>query len=495
MTRGALPAALALLQVAVLACGSETRTDRLLAGGGPAGGGPAGGGPAVSGPAVSGPMVLVTLSGLRPDVVGALRGDAQWTPHIDAFAREADWVGTAVVASSAPAVSLVSLMTGVSPWQHQVLSHTGTPPRPGTAMLAQALGGAGYRATARVPLDYDLQIYGLLEGFDEVAEIEPIVEAAAALEALIDGPELLWLHLREANVAYRRRDVELPRLAERSAGLPWRIEAWRLLSYADPTVPMPAEERAAAWQLFCHEVAWADYQVGELLRALRESGQWDRAWVVLTATQGTELGEHDQALYAQNLGRETIEVPLIIKLPRSFRRSLAVPEGQRVSQIRLWATLIEAAGGRAAAVHAPSLFQPVDPPLVSELYQRNGTNEFSLVRGDLQLIWSTRFAPEEPEFYFAQLEVNGGRPPLTEPARAILDRLEQAFRRTAPLSGPIGGEIPALRLERWTEDGAVKVEDHVRARELAALLSRTWRRYVDRERTPEEESALSGSSR
>lgn len=469
---------MALLQLALLACSSETPADRGASGG----------------PTASAPIVLVTLSGLRPDIVGALRGDARWTPHIDDLAGEADWVGTAVVASSAPAVSLVSLMTGVSPWQHQVLSHTGTAPRPGTVTLPQALAGAGHRSTAYVPLGYDLRSYGLLEGFDVVAEIEPIASAAAALAEAGGGPELFWFHLPEANVALQRRDVELPRLAERSAGLPWRIEAWRLLSYADPEVPMPAEERAAAWQLFCHEVAWADHQVGALLRALRESGQWDRAWVVLTATQGLELGEHDQALYAQNLGRETIEVPLIIKLPRSLRHRLAVPQSQRVSQLRLWTTLVEAAGGHAAAVHAPSLFRPVDPPIVSELYQRDGFNELSLVRGDLQLIWSTRFAPAEPEFYFAQLAVNGGRPPLTEPPRVILDRLEQVFERTPPLSGQVHGE-PSLRLERWTANGTVEVEDHERARELAGALYKRWRRHVDRERTPWEESALNGSSR
>ncbi len=452
-------------------------------------------GRAAIGPAGSGAIVLVTLSGLRPDVVGALGGEGGWTPHLDTFARDADWVGTTVVASSAPAVSVVSLMTGVTPWQHQVLSHTPAAPRPGLPLLAQALSRTGYRTAARVPLDYDLDRFGLLEGFDEVAEIEPIRASAAVLESAIDGPVLSWFHLREANVAYQRRDAELPRLATRSAGLPRRINAWRLLSYADPRRPWPAAERAVAWELFRHEVAWADHQVGELLAALRASGGWDRSWVVLTATQGSEFGEHGQALYAQNLGRESIEVPLMIKLPQSLRGMLAVPEDRRVSQPRLWATLVEAAGGRPAPVHVPSLFRPVEPPIVSELYQRNGVNDHSLLVGDLQLIWTTRFAPEEPEFYAAQLALNGGRPPLSEPAGAVLGRLEQAFRQTPPLSGPVGGEPPVLRLERWTQDACVPIEDPERARELAGLLQRRWRRFVDRERTPDEESALSAADR
>ncbi len=481
----------------LLACGSEPRLS-------PEGTGDAGraglGDPderttGGSGQSVAfrGPIILITLSGLRPDVVGALGGaPAAWTPNIDAFAGEADWIGTAVVASSAPAVALVSLMTGVSPWHHQVLTHTPTSPRPGIPLLAEVLGLAGYRTSARIPLEYDLDRFGLLEDFDDIAEIEPIDEATSVLSDLGEStPALYWFHLREANVSFERRDAELPRLASRVAGLPNRIQARMLLQYADPRLPLPAEERAVAWELFCHEVAWADQQAGRILAALRASGQWDNAWVVLTASQGMELGEHSQVLFAQNLGRESIEVPMVIKVPQIMGESLAVTDRERVSQLRLWATLIEGSGERPEPVRAPSLFRAVEPSIVSELYQRNGVNEFSLLEGDHQLLWTTRFAPSEPEYYYAQMASRGGRPPLSEPTRHILGRLQRAFENTLPLSGPEGGPPPRLRIERWTEAGVTRVEDRARAEALAVKLHRRWLRHVDRERTPKEESALS----
>ncbi len=372
-------------------------------------------------------------------------------------------------------------------------------------MLAEVLGNAGYRTSARIPLEYYLDRYGLFGGFEDIAGIEPIDEATSMISGLSEStPGLHWFHLREANATFERRDAELTRLASRAAGLPHRIQARRLLHYADPRMPLPAGERAVAWELFCHEVAWADQQVGQILAALRASGQWDNSWVVLTASQGIELGEHSQVLYAQNLGRESIEVPLMIKLPKIRRGALKVSDRVRVSQLRLWATLVEGGGERPVPVRAPSLFQAVDPPIVSELYQRNGVNEFSLLVDDLQLLWSTRFAPSEPEFYFAQLALRGGRPPLSEPARHILDRLGHAFEHALPLSGlsprrgedePGGGPPPILRLERWTETGVARVEDRARAETLAIELRRRWLRYVDRERTPKEESALSASSR
>ncbi|MCP3959858.1 MAG: sulfatase-like hydrolase/transferase [bacterium] len=445
--------------------------------------------------------MLLTFSALRTDYVGALGAEDSWTPHIDTFAAEADWVGTAVAPTSAPASSLVSLMTGASPWRHQVLSQKPALPRPGMPLLQQALETAGYHCQARVPIAYDLQRFGLLEGFDDVAEIEPASETSRELEGLGRERVFYWLHLREANVAYQRRDAALPRLRERSAGLPPQIENWRVLAYADPDTPLPEAEETALRELFGHEVAWADHQAGKLLDGLRASAGWDDLLVIVTATQGTEIGEHGQVLYGQNLGRESIEVPLMIKLPRGLDRDLAVDTGGRVGLTRLWSTLGDAVGLRPTPAQAPSLLRVGEQPILSELYLRNGTNQFSLLDGDLQLLWSTRFAPAEPEFYLAQLAASGGRPPLSEPARVVLDRLDRAFRRTPPLSGPagagpagagpVGAEPPELRLERWTRDGVTRVENPDRARQMAGELRRRWLLFIDREQSPEEEWALS----
>ena len=434
------------------------------------------------------PIVLVTLSALRPDYVHALGGPAIWTPHLDAIAQEAEWVGTTVVASSAPAVSLMSLMTGVSPWQHQVLSHDPATPRAGISLLAEALNQAGYRTAARVPLVYELYRYGIFQGFEDIAEVDPVDETASSLDRL-DGPGFLWFHLREANFDLHRRDAQLPRLAARSSDLPPRLESRRLLPYADPELAMPAELQSMAKELFGHEVAWADQQIGAIASALRTSGHWNRAWFVVTASQGMEMGEHAQALYAQNLGRETIEVPLVIKAPEGW--SGAFTDARRVSQKRLWSTLVEAAGEQADLLREPSLFRDADAPILSELYQRNGVNEFSLLDGDLQLIWRTRFADPEPEFYLAQYSLRGGQVPLSESSRQIFGRLGDAFRRTRPLSGPTGGPPPELRLERWTETGVEPQAQPERATAMAIELRRRWLRYVDRERTPGQESTLS----
>jgi len=439
-------------------------------------------------------IVLITLSGLRPDSVGALGAEELKTPFIDALAAEADWVGTSVVASSAPVASLASLMTGLSPWHHQALGHSRGRLREELLSLAQALRLGGYSTFARIPLVYDLGRFGLLQGFDQIADAEPMDKTVAFLRGMSNAPALYWLHLREANVTFERRDAAIPRLGAKAVDLPAKIIAPELWPYADPQKSLPEPLSSAARELFQHEVAWADHQVGQLLQAVRDSGHWERSWIIVTATQGMEFGEHGQILFSQNLGRESIEVPLVIKAPLSRRDSLRAPSDFAVGQTRLWSTLVEAGGGTTAPAHAPSLFQSTTLPIVSELYMRNGVSLFSLVDRDIQVVQASRFASEEPEFYLAQLAASGGHPELSEPAAATLGRLQNAFDNTRPFSGLFRGNSDST-LERWTLDGVEPFEDP----ELQATMSRALRRKVralaGSERTPTEESALSGSAR
>ena len=85
---------------------------------------------------------------------------------------------------------------------------------------------------------------------------------------------------------------------------------------------------------------------------------------------------------------------------------------------------------------APSLFRPAPAAVLSELYLTNGANQFSLVDGDDQLIWVSRFAPPQPEYYQARYEGLGGNPepPLTEPASPRCCTIASCSRLSCPWS-------------------------------------------------------------
>jgi len=442
-----------------------------------------------------GPIVLVTLDALRADVVGALGGAPGLTPHLDGLMAEADWAGRGIAPAGSAAPALASLLTGLRPWQHQAL-------HPGQAVLApelltlpEALAPAGYTAAAFTGGYWATARFGYAQGF---TQLESLRQGKAAIDALtqLEGPRFVWIHLPEPETPYIRRERMRDRVARLGGlprALPARIERAQLEPYFDPARPLPPAKLRRFRAMYRLNVAWADERLGRLLAALRASGQWDRTLLVVSANHGTELGEYGQILQGGSLGRRLIEVPLAVKLPRGSERRIAPPRAERVATARIWATLVEAAGVVPPPAVAPSLFrQGVPAGALSELYLGNGTNQFSWVEGDDQLLWESRFAPAEPEYHRARLElvVAPPRVPSGEPPARLMGRLAAAFAAAPPLTGPRAAR-PRLVLERWDASprGSQPVREPARAAMLARRLAAAWNAFLPTELPPGRELA------
>lgn len=432
--------------------------------------------------------MLITLDSLRADVVEALGGEPGLTPRIDELIREADWAGTAIASSSWEAPTLATLFTGLRPWQHQVLHQGHARLSPALITLAEALQAVGHETTGIWSSTWYDPKLGFNQGFDVFQHYGKGIRAAERLRGLGSSRQLVWVHLPAPAAPYVRRTALLPRLGRMPPQLPRKVLPMQLERWYDPATPLPRNQRRRLWAMYCLNVAWADEQLGRLLDALRASGEWDHTLLVVTANHGEEFGEKGQILHGGNLGRQLLEVPLIVKLPVGFERTIRVPKRQRVAASRVWATLIEAAGGEIPPAAAPSLFRDAAVPAVSELYLSNGTNSFSLVDGDLQLLWESRFAPPEPDYFLARLAFKSGeaRARLQESPKAVFARLGNAFAEVSPLHGT---EEPRLSLERWGDRGSRPVDDPAKAREMAERLARAWAAFVPEERAPAREMA------
>ncbi len=436
--------------------------------------------------------MLITFDSLRADVVGNLGGEPGLTPNLDALFRGASWAGRAIAPSSLGVSSMASLFTGLRPWQHQVLHDRQSHLSKALLTLPEALKAAGY-ATAGFSAETSYsKVFGYDQGFDQLEELEKGTAAIDRLKAL-RGRQFVWIHIPEPAAPYLRRPNFEDRVDVKGLDLPPRLQPNELAPFFDPAVPLPPELRQRFWAMYRLNVAFADDRLGHFLQALRESGQWDRTLLVVTSTHGEELGEKHQILNGGNLGRQLLEVPLAVKLPAGSSPKIAVPENQRPAAARIWATLVEAAGGEVPPAASPSLFHELrgaPASVVSELYFTNGTNQFSLLDGDDQLLRESRFAPPQPEYYRARLaEMGGGnaalaRSLLSEPPEAIFGRLLAAFRSTLPFTGQ---GAPKLALERWRAGpgaGSVAVADPRRTAELARLLTQRWNEFLPGETTP-----------
>jgi arylsulfatase A-like enzyme len=442
--------------------------------------------------------VLITFDSLRADVVGALGGEPRLTPNLDALLRGADWGGRAVAPSSLGAAAMASLFTGLRPWQHQVLHDRQAHLSKALLTLPEALKAAGYTTAGFSGETSYSRDFGYDQGFDQLEALEKGTAAIGRLKAL-HGRQFVWIHIPEPAAPFLRRPNFEDRIDLRGLDLPARVQPNELAPYFDPAVPLPPALRQRFWAMYRLNAAFADDRLGYFLQALRQSGQWDRTLLVVTSTHGEELGEKHQILDGGNLGRQLLEVPLAVKLPalpaseRGLR--IAAPKTERPATARIWATLVEAAGGEAPPAVAPSLFHTLhgaSAAVLSELYFTDGTNQFSLLDGDDQLLRESRFAPPQPEYYRARLAEMGrgnaevARSLLSEPPEAIFGRLLAAFRSTLPFTGR--GE-PKLALERWGKgSGTEPVSDPRRKAELARLLIQRWNEFLPGETTPEAEA-------
>jgi arylsulfatase A-like enzyme len=153
-------------------------------------------------------------------------------------------------------------------------------------------------------------------------------------------------------------------------------------------------------------VAYTDRELGRLLDALRSDGALERTLVAVTSDHGEEFGEHGEWGHVQ-LHRETLRVPLILRLPGDAPGGGRVVEG-RAGLVDLHATLLAAAG---LAPQPHSTGRDLGPALasgrVTERPRFASTNEHlslepgrypwrrSVRRGDRALLVRTFPGPEE----------------------------------------------------------------------------------------------------
>lgn len=441
----------------------------------------------------SGPIILITLEGLRPDAVGGLGGSAGLTPNLDHLIAEASWAGRAVAASSWLIPSAAALLTGLKPWQHQTITASSKELRHELITLAEALKARGYRTRAYHDSNSLTSESGFGQGFDALRALRRGQRAVEDLRNLKPQQEFIWIHLLQPAPPFSRREAGDLTFADAPPNLPRRIGPLPLETHFDPSVPLPAETRAVFWAMYRYNVVQADALLGRLFKALESKGRAADALLAVTSLDAFELGEHGQVGQGGNLGRTEIEVPLILKLPAALGRRIEPAPSEHVALSRLWATLVEAAGGEAPPSVAPSLFRPGARGILSELYLDAGTNEFSYLEGDLQLRWRQPFAATPKTYYRSRLAavISPRGSPERAQFRQLIAGLEEEFRAVPPLSG--SGLPRTLLLERWGKAGGTeRLEDPGLAARQAARLRREFLLFVGDERSVSAERRRAG---
>src|ERR1035438_48734 len=203
-------------------------------------------------------VVLITIDTLRPDHLGCYGYKSIKTPNIDALAAEGTRFDHAFAVVPVTLPSHSSMLTGTYPMLSGMHDFSANKLSPQQPTLASVLKQAGYQTGAVVAAAVLDSRFGLNQGFDFYYDH---FDFNRLDEANLDQME------RPGNVV---ADVALDWLAKNSQK---KFFLWMHLY--DPHAPYHPPEpysREYTAQPYDGEIAFADEQVGRLLRFLKEKG-------------------------------------------------------------------------------------------------------------------------------------------------------------------------------------------------------------------------------
>ena len=376
------------------------------------------------------PIVVVSIDTLRADHLPAYGYKAVATPAIDALRRDSILFDNAYSHVPLTLPSHVSLLTGLLPPRHGVRNNLGYRlDADAHPTLARRLKARGYATGAAVSAYVLRGETGLSDGFDWYDDALETPDAEAESAALV-----------------RRPGADSVRLALQWVAGVGRRPYLLFVHLYEPHFPyQPPEPFHSRYPLaYDGAIAAADAAVGMLFEGLKRDGSYDRAVIVLLSDHGEGLGDHGEDEHGILLYREVLQVPLMLKLPKSTKHgtSIATP----VQLVDIFATL--AAGQKSEGKSLLGNLAGERPIYAETYYPRfhfGWSDLHSLISGPNHYIQAPK-----PELYDLAADPRESKNVLQE------NRRTYAALREAIASYVKGAEAP-------------KAIDPEQARQLAAL--------------------------
>ena len=317
-------------------------------------------------------VILISIDTLRADALSCYDSNGVATPHIDQLAEDSILFQNAISNAPWTLPSLISIMTGLSPSVHRGIRfhsklHENLP------TLAEKMLENGYY-TGAIGNNHFLN-FGFSRGFIE-SDFYPheIIQLFPYITALYYFPSILpkhmnsmqevsterltqltvdwlktssnkdfffWLHYYDPHTPYSPPKQYLKDLTpEPRIGM--RFNAKKMSEFDGSNVPtLSTAEIEWIKTLYHAEVRYVDDNIGELMGELKRLGIYEDSLIILTSDHGEEFAEHTNFGHINNLHKELVWIPLIIKLPQSVIKGRVET---RVSTQCLYSSILQLCG-------------------------------------------------------------------------------------------------------------------------------------------------------
>lgn len=426
-------------------------------------------------------VIFVNIETLRADVLGCYGGDPEVSPEFDRFAAEGVRVDPCISVAPWTAPSVASVLTGLYPYAHGVISYTQCHLANTLDTLAERAQREGVSTAAFVSNDLIGETKNFHQGFESFRLLpyansrQVMAEFETWLEDHADLQFFAYLHLFEPHDPCNAPGDDLDRFTpEELKGADSRVALSRVFQRmlaGEKLTPDDDDVRLLRGR-YLGEIRYLDRQLGRLRAMLEAKNLLGRVVVVLTGDHGEEFCEHGMIGHGKQCFEETVAVPLVVFGP-GFVPAGKVIEGP-IENTALFATVL-------GLLDVPYDERAVEPAIDFEnespggsAYSATEEGVRAIVPPHLKVKTIHRLRTKTRSFHFSPRGVNENGE-TTDPSECVAFDLESDPGETRDLSRAPGFDLESLKKAlkaAWTfahsQSHGIAV-DHVDSETMRAL--------------------------
>jgi arylsulfatase A-like enzyme len=374
-------------------------------------------------------IFIFVIDAMRPDYLGAYNPHVDYTPNLDAFARDSVVLHNAYSQYAGTSLSEPALWAGAMMLHAHYLQ-----PFSKVNGLEQMLRTDKYQMVVSmdevvkeillpsddlVKLDTDKKLWNHLEIGDTLRQAESVLDTHA------DSQEPIFLYDQPKNVhQFARNDVPSP-----------TSQHW--------------PDRPGLNTRITYEVHWVDARLGEFFSYLKQHGLYDNSIIIVTSDHGDATGEFGRMSHSTSIWPEIMRVPLIIHLPPKMREKLVYDDTRLSTLTDLTPTLYYLLGHRPivqSALYGRPLFavtkQELDSyPRKDLLLASDVRAVYGILTADQRYLYTTYDSPAQSYLFDLEADPNAEHNILSP---ALKQRYDEEIIEHLHLLGDFYGYKPGV---------------------------------------------------
>jgi Sulfatase len=277
-------------------------------------------------------IFVFVIDAMRPDYLGAYNPRADYTPNLDAFARDSVVLHNAYSQYAGTSLSEPALWAGAMMLHAHYLQ-----PFAKVNGLEQMLRADHYQMV--VSMDEVLK--------EVLSPTDPLIK--------LDTDKQLWNQL-EIGSTLRQAESVLDNHGPSEEPVFFYDQPKNVHQFARNDVPSPTSQH---WQApegmsirITYEVHWVDARLGEFFSYLKQRAMYDNSIIIVTSDHGDATGEFGRMSHSTSIWPEIMRVPLIIHLPPKMREHLVYDDTRLSTLTDITPTLYYLLGHRPIVQNA-----------------------------------------------------------------------------------------------------------------------------------------------